>query len=140
MRITLNRTVLATDASPARVRNFRLEAERSVQEGRLLRAAAAAFFDRANARTRVSFEVTRSHASVREAEAFLLNHEQALPPTGLAVFTAVNDAGAATTRYLADAVLESVEGSGAGTGTRHRYVLRGGPLQTTAPAPATTTT
>ena len=134
MRITLHQTVLATDASPARVRNFRIEAERSVQENRLLRAATAQFQNRANYRTRVSFEVVRNHASVREAETFLLGHGQDLPATGLAVFTGVNDAGAATTRYLSNAVIESLDGSGAGTTTRHRYVLRGGQLQSTAPA------
>ncbi|MEM1057920.1 MAG: hypothetical protein AAGK14_01620 [Verrucomicrobiota bacterium] len=134
MRITINQTVLATDAAPTRVRNFRLESAREVQEGKFLRAVAASFFDRANAQTRVSFEVVRTHPSGREAEAFLLGHGSDVPASGLAVFTAVGDSGQAITRYLNAAVVEAIEGSGAGTSTRHLYVLRGGALQTLPPS------
>jgi len=136
MRITINQIILADDAAPARVRAFRLESARRVQEGTFIRAAAARFFDRANARTRVSFEVVRTHASVREAEAFLLGHERDVPGTGLAVFTALGDAGQAVTRYLPDAVVETIEGSGAGTSTRHQYVLLGGQLKNINPTSA----
>lgn len=134
MKITINEFPLAEMSGPVGVRDFKISNSRLVEPAQFLRAAATAFFDRKNLATTITFVVTRLHASVRDAEVFLLAHESEVPAGGLAAFTARSDDGQEVTRYLDAAIVEVTEAAYVGLSTRHLYTIKGGLLLTQRPA------
>lgn len=134
MKIAIDDFILAEQSGPVGVRDFAVNTQRAVDAVRYLRAPAEAFFDRENQSTIITFTVTRLHTSLSAAEVFLLEHETAVPPTGLVVFTAQGDDGQEVSRYLADAVVEVSEATYIGLSTRHQYTIKGGLLLTQNPS------
>ncbi len=128
MKITVNDFVLAEMSGPVGVRDFKINSTRVIEAVSFLRAAAGAFFDRKNQATIITFTVSRIHASIRDAEVFLLAHETELPVTGLVTFTAQGDDGQEINRYLADSVVEVAEASYTGVCSRITYSIKGGLL------------
>lgn len=134
MKITIDQFVLAEMSGPVGVRDFKIVSTRQVEAARFLRAAAGAFFDRKNQVTTVTFAVTRLHASVRDAEVFLLGHESEVPAVGLVTFTARAADGQEVSRYLDAALVEVAESAYVGLSTRHLYTIKGGLLLAQRPA------
>lgn len=90
-------------------------------------------FNRGNKRCRITFGGARQHASVQDAEYFVLRHDLDLPNEGTVVFTAINAAGAEISTWLEDAVMESNESWHTGATSFHRYVIVGGIMTETEP-------
>jgi hypothetical protein len=134
MKITVDDFVLAEMSGPVGVRDFKISSGREIEEAQFLRADAAAFFDRKNQRTIIAFSVTRLHASIRDAEVFLLAHETDVPSGGLVTFTALGNDGQEVSRYLADAIVQVTEASYIGLSTRVGYSIKGGLLLSQRPA------
>lgn len=134
MRITVDDFVLAELSGPVGVRDFKIGGGREVEAAQFLRAEAGTFFDRKNQATIITFSVTRLHASVRDAEVFLLAHGLEIPASGLAMFTARGDNGQEVSRYLADAVVEVAEAGYTGLSSRHFYSIKGGLLLSQRPS------
>lgn len=128
MRITINEFVLAEMSGPVGVRDFKVSHERLMEQAQFLRAAASAFFDRKNQATTITFAVTRLHASVRDAEVFLLAHEAEVPAGGLVTFTARGDNGQEIARYLDAALVEVAESAYVGCSSTVIYRIKGGLL------------
>src|SRR5579863_4942654 len=79
---------LADSPDPVPMTNFRINGSRQIQEAQFFRAVAAAFYDRGNGRTEVTFETTRIFADQVTAESFILMHETQFPGQGLVTFIA----------------------------------------------------
>ena len=131
MKITLNNFVLADSPDPVPMTNLRINGSRNVQEAQFFRAIARAFYDRGNRKTEVSFDTTRLFADQLSAETFLLMHETQFPGRGLVTFIAGQPGRQTASRYLVNAVVESVQSSLSGCTTRHSYRITGGIMQTT---------
>jgi len=119
--------------SPANIpcANFRVNGTRNIQEAQFFRATARSFYDRGNRQTEVTFETTRLFADQQTAEAFLLMHETMFPGQGLVTFTAGAPGGGTTSRYLVNAVVNSVESRMLGAcATKHTYRITGGAMAT----------
>jgi hypothetical protein len=129
MKITLNNFVLADSPDPVPMTNLRINGARLVQEAAFLRAVARGQFDRGNRRTEIMFETTRLFKSQLEAETFLLEHETNVPGSGLLVFVAGQKGKSTATRYLKNAVVESVSSAMTGCTTRHSYRIVGGVMK-----------
>ena len=117
---------LADSPDPIPLANLRLSGSRAIQDAQFFRATNCVFYDRGNRRTEVTFDTTRLFASPVDAESFLLMHETQFPGRGLVTFIAGQKTGQTASRYLANAVVESVQSSLSGCTTRHRYRIVGG--------------
>ena len=112
---------------------FRVRRKIQVQEG--FRAEQVVTFDRGNRETTAIFEVTRTFGSQEEADVFVLEHEDAIPASGLVSFTAFKPNGQKVVRYLAGGKVERHElVEQIGVTTRHQYNIVGGTIQQAAPA------
>lgn len=134
MKITINDFILAEMSGPVGVRDFKIVNDRLIEPAQFLRAEAGKFYDRKNRTTTVTFSVTRLHATLQDAELFLLTHESAMPRAGLVTFTARSDADEELSRYLADALVSVAEATYTGVASRHFYKITGGLLLTAPPA------
>ena len=114
--------------------SLRVNGRRQVQVAQFLRAASSKIWPRKNSVTTISFSVTRQHADVRAAEDYMLNHEVAIPASGVALFVCYNEAGGESTYFFDSAALETTDSSYNGCSTFHTYTLIGGRITTEAPA------
>lgn len=105
--------------------SLRVDSRRVVQIAQRLRAISAEPFARGNTVRTISFTVVREHDSVRDAEAFLVEHEAAIPSSGIVEITCHDDAGPETVFYF-DAEIEAVSAGHVGLSTEHAYTLVGG--------------
>jgi|SRR5882724_971614 len=112
--------------------NFRINGSRNVQEAQFFRATARQFYDRGNRKTEVTFDVTRVFADQVTAESFILMHETTFPAQGLVTFLAGVSGKQTASRFLKNAVVESVASSIIGCTTRHSYRITGG-IMTASP-------
>lgn len=141
MKITLNWTVSGSNQpasfvladSPAAVplTNLRINATRAIQEAQWFRATARQFFDRGNRASIITFDTTRSFPDQVSAESFLLMHETQFPGQFNVTFQAGPGSGISVSRYLKNAVVQSVASSMTGCTTRHSYRISGGVMSTT---------
>jgi hypothetical protein len=124
--------VLADSPATVPLSNFRINGSRNLQEAQFFRGDAREFYDRGNRKTEVTFETARLFADQVTAESFVLLHETQFPGQFLVTFVAGVSGGAATaSRYLQNAVVESVGSAISGCTTRHSYRITGGVMSTT---------
>ncbi len=142
MKITLTWTPAGTTQptsfilaySPAAIplTNFRINGARHLQDAQFFRAASRQFYDRGNRKAEITFNTSRQFADQVTAESFILLHETQFPGQFLATFTAGRTGGGSTaSRYLKNAVVESVASSLKGCTTFHSYRLTGGVMTIT---------
>jgi hypothetical protein len=131
MKITLGNFALADSPDPVPMQNFRINGSRNIQEAQFFRAIARSFYDRGNRKTEVTFETSRVFNSQLDAESFILMHETQFPGQGLVTFVAGASGKGTASRYLKNAVVESVSSSLTGCTTRHSYRITGGVMTTT---------
>jgi hypothetical protein len=138
MRISLNNIWLTNDGVAdlqawTDAHDVLLNGKQVVQDAQFLRAAAAQPLARGNAVTLLQFSVTRQHATVADAAAFVLTAFSSFPPSG----TAQVICGAAGENLITcsfPAVLEEMpKGSFRGTRSDTTYILRGGAITLAAP-------
>jgi hypothetical protein len=113
----------------SQVANFRINGVRVVQVAQYLRAEAVKVFNRKNRQTTVTFEISRKHKTVQDAEVFILEHGNNIPGQGLVTFQALSSTGLVTERYLEAAVISGDDCSYIGATTRHNYQIVGGVMQ-----------
>jgi hypothetical protein len=137
MKITLLSSIagtqpftLADSPDPVPMQNFRINGSRNIQEAQFFRATARSFYDRGNRKTEVTFDATRVFTSQLAAESFILMHETQFPGQGLVTFIAGATTGTAS-RYLQNAVVDSIASSLSGCTTKHSYRITGGIMTTT---------
>ena len=124
--------VLADSPATIPLSNFRINGARDIQEAQFFRAVARQFYDRGNRRTEITFDTTRLFASQLAAESFILMHETQFPSQTqnpgmfLAAFIAGASGGQTATRYLKNAVVESIASAISGCTTKHSYKITGG--------------
>src|SRR5271167_4985642 len=131
MRISLNSIWLTNDGA-ADLQSWTdghdvlLNGAQVVQDAQFLRALAAQPLARANAVNVLQFSVTRQHASVAEAAAYVLTAFSSLPGSGTATVIC-GASGESLLTATFPAVLEAMpKGSFRGTRTDMTFVLRGG--------------
>lgn len=124
--------VLADSPASIPLTNFKINGSRLIQEATFFRATSRSFYDRGNRKTDVTFDTTRNFADQVSAESFILTHETQFPGKFLVTFMAGRSgAGSTASRYLKNAVVESVASSLTGCTTKHSYRITGGVMTTT---------
>ena len=124
--------VLADSPATIPLTNFKVNGSRTIQEAQFFRATARSFYDRGNRKTEITFDTTRQFADQVSAESFILMHETQFPGQFLVTFMAGVSGGPATaSRYLKNAVVQSVASSLIGCTTKHSYRITGGVMSTT---------
>ncbi len=113
--------------------SLRVNGKRVIQIAALLRADASVTFNRKNTVTTIGFSITREHASVREAEAFLIQHEAEIPSSGIVEFVCYDGDGGESSFYLETGFLEVTDATYIGCSTFHSYSLVGGRITITKP-------
>jgi len=134
MLIKVNNVELANGAVRAQDQSagptdFRLNGRRLEQERQFTRATAVSMKDRGNLKTSISFGVTRLHASVEDAEYFVLSHYQSLPGEGDVVFTARSASGGVARLKLVNATIAITDHHYKGCRTWHSYQISGGAME-----------
>ena len=141
MRVSLNNVWLTNDGvaelqSWTDAHDVLINGEQVVQDAQFLRAVAAQPLARGNAVNVLQFSVTRQHASVADAAAYVLTAFSSLPGSG----TATIICGASGENLLTctcSAVLEEMpKCSFLGTRTDTTFLLRGGLITMGAPLAA----
>jgi len=138
MRISLNNVWLTNDGAAdlhswTDAHDVQLNGRQIVQDAQFLRALAAQPLARGNRINQLRFKVTRQHASVAEASAFVLTAFSSLPADGVATIVC-GALGESPSTCVFNAVLEEMpESTFYGTRTDTTFVLRGG-LITAAPS------
>jgi hypothetical protein len=105
--------------SPA---DLKINGQRNTQPFFGLRAVAAKYIDRLNARNTISFKITRLHASIDAAQTYMLLHQSTVPGGGTVSF--YSESGSKFT--MTDSVLQVVDQNHLGKTTFHNYSLVGG--------------
>jgi len=123
----------ATTLKSTAVSDFRINREVAGQIAEFVRAAQVKTFDRKNRKTSISFSVAREHTTIRNCEAWILEHSTKLPNSGLVTLQAKSDSGASSERYLQDAVLVVAESHYEGASSFHTYQIIGGDILTEKP-------
>ena len=121
---------LADSPDPVPMVNFRMNGSRNIQEAQFFRATTRQFYDRGNRKTEITFDTSRVFNSQVDAESFILMHETQFPGQGLVTFLAGVSGKQTASRYLKNAVGESVASSLSGCTTRHSYRITGGIMST----------
>lgn len=122
--------------------NFRLSADDSTEEDRLSelvingqRSTQIAdgigwtdvdVYDRGNRQTEITFNVTKLHASVNDAEIYIAEHEGNIPGRGNVFLTFSNRS---IKRWLENAVISVVQSRLRGSTTFHSYQIIGGRIR-----------
>lgn len=138
MRISLNNIWLTNDGETALqtwtdAHDVQLNGKQMVQDAQFLRALAAQPLARGNQVNQLRFTVTRQHASVAEAEAYILTAFSFLPTSGLATIIC-GAYGESPLTCTFSAVLEEMpESVFHGTRTDTTFVLRGGLITSLSP-------
>jgi len=111
--------------------NLSISASRSIQRDNVVRARQPVFSDRRNRSTEVTFNTTRLFADPPTAEAFLMMHETMFPDGQRFLVTFQSGNGVAVaSKYLANAVVQSIQSTISGATTRHSYRITGGVFTT----------
>jgi hypothetical protein len=119
--------VLADSPANIPLTNFKINGSRAIQEAQFFRATTRSFYDRGNRKTEITFDTTRLFTSQVAAETFILMHETQFPGQFNVAFMAGISGGSSTaSRYLQNAIVESVASSLTGCTTRHTYKISGG--------------
>jgi hypothetical protein len=141
MRISLNDVWLTNDGTTdlqswTDAHDVVLNGRQLVQDAQFLRAVSVLPLARGNAVNVLQFSVTRQHASVADAAAYVLTAFGSLPPGGTAtVLCGANGEDLLTCTF--SAVLEEMPKCRfLGTRTDMTFVLRGGAISTSAPSAA----
>lgn len=113
--------------------SLRVNGRRSIQIAALLRAEASKTFNRKNTVTTISFSITREHASFREAESYMIEHEAGIPASGIVEFICHDENGGESSFYLDTGFLETSEAYSIGVSTIHSYTIVGGRITTVKP-------
>ena len=113
--------------------SLRVNGERAIQIAQILHAESAKTFNRLNSITTISFSLVREHASVREAEEYLIRHEADIPSSGAVEFICYDENGGESSFYLDTGYLKTTEAYYTGCSTTHSYVIVGGRITTTKP-------
>lgn len=133
MRISLNNIWLTNDGATdlhawTDAHDVQLNGRQIVQDAQFLRATTARPLGRGNRINQLRFTVTRQHASVAEASAYMLTAFSSLPPSGTATIVC-GAYGETPITCTFTAVLEEMPETGFhGTRTDTTFVLRGGLL------------
>jgi hypothetical protein len=141
MRISLNAIWLTNDGTSdlqswTDAHDVALNGRQVVQDAQFLRSVAAEPLARGNQVNLLRFTVTRQHASVAEATAFVLTAFSSLPGSGTALVLC-GAAGETVLTCTFSAVLEEMPACRFfGTRTDMTFVLRGGLITTSAPLAA----
>lgn len=122
-----DRIVLA-DHGPESPSGLSLSTAGAVQIAEFVRADHTQPIARGNRRTALSFRVTRQHSDPLAAQRFLVEHMTGMVWSGLLILESRGLVGQRSERYLANAVLDSAEGSHIGATTIHAYQITGGAL------------
>ena len=134
MRITIDNVVLCEgDVSGQYPENLTIDGMRNIQPAQFLRAVNGKPIGRGNRTTRISFAITREHATHHAAVIWAIEHETALPENGLVEI--LLQGGGTTRLYLHDGQLESHRVTPIiGCATVHQYTLVGGALNKEKPS------
>ncbi len=141
MRISLNNVWLTNDGVAdlhawTDAHEVRLNGRQVVQDAQFLRAVAAQPLARGNVVNRLQFTVTRQHASVAEAAAFVLTAFGSLPTSGTAMLICGAYGELPLTCAFAAVLEEMPESVFHGTRTDTVFVLRGGVINALSPTVA----
>lgn len=129
MKIRIGSTWLAPGGFEA-TQQLRVNGQQIIQEVEFFRAVAKQFYARGNRENSVSWSVTRSFGSQREADAFLFTHFNNLPNSG-DVFIYCGSETDQQIITLPSAVLQAVaDASEIGTSVQVSYSIRGGLFRT----------
>ena len=137
MRISLNNVWLTNDGVAdlhlwTDAHNVQLNSAQVVQDAQFLRAVAAQPLARGNAVNRLRFSVTRQFSTVAAASSYVATAFSSLPTSGLATMVC-GALGETPVACTFTAVLEAMpEASFRGTRADATFLLRGGPITTTA--------
>ena len=104
MKLVFAGTTIFDDSALIYASGLTINGVASVQRDELLRAANARFHDRGNKFLDIRFSVTRSHASLREAQEFAFTHPLLVAGKGSAVLT-LGLTGDSSTATGADSIL-----------------------------------
>lgn len=102
------------------------EAADTIQVVPRLRAAWAKVFNRGNRVHTLRFSITRSHASIKAAEEYLVTHPDAVPTTG--DITITTEGAAPTTKTLKDGTCHAYAARQIGCSTTFTYTITGGEI------------
>ena len=101
-----------------------INGQRNTQPFFGLRSPSAKYRDRQNARTTVSFDITRLHDTTADAQAYMLLHQSTIPGSGTVAFYAQDNK-----KYIMEnSVVETMHQSHIGRTTKHSYQLTGGQI------------
>ena len=132
MKIKINDFWLCEDGQLA-PNSLRVNGRRLTQVAALIRSESSAVWNRRNTVTTISFSVVREHDTVREAESYMLEHEVAIPGSGVVTFICYDGCAGESVFYFDAGALETTEASQIGCSTEHTYQLIGGRITTEKP-------
>lgn len=133
MLIRYGAIVLADGDRGDAVSGLTLGGQRVVQVEALPGATTVTLFPRGNRAVTVSFSITRQHADVPTASAFIIELPDQLKDTALLRLLATGAQGARVERFLPGACLESYEGRQTGCTTFHRFTFQAATITKTSP-------
>lgn len=105
--------------SPA---NLKIVPERNTQEFDGLRAPSVVAKDRFNLKTTVTFDITRLHDNISDAQNYMLLEQSTIPGSGTIKFYMEDG----TILYMRNSVLKTNPSHHTGTTTFHSYTIIGG--------------
>ena len=124
MKITFATHLLADDARLMGATGLAVSAAEQAQTLRAIRAEWLQRIARGGKSLSITFSVTRRHATLDDAQDFLLQHPSSLPHQGDAVFE-IGQPGDAATLTLPAALLTVASSTLDGAATTHAYALAG---------------
>jgi len=141
MRVSLNNIWLTNDGATdlqawTDAHDVVINGQLVVQDAQFLRAVAAMPLARGNAVNVLQFSVTRQHASVAEAAAYVLTAFGALPSSGTAQVICGASGESAIACSFSAVLQEMPRCTFRGTRSDTTFVLRGGVMTTSAPLAA----
>lgn len=141
MRISLNNIWLTNDGATdlhewTDAHGVRLNGRQIVQDAQFLRTVAAQPLGRGNLVNQLRFTVTRQHASVAEAAAYVLTAFSLLPASGSVTMVCGAYGESPLTCVFSAALEEMPECIFHGTRTETTFVLRGGVITALTPPAA----
>ena len=114
--------------------NYNIQPLITAQHVGALRGASSKHFDRKNDTTRITFEVSREHSTLGEAEKFLHYHRVQAPRRGLVrIFSQSSFGGASTITFLRNALVQITNIRHMGRTNFTAYEITGGAIETEDP-------
>ena len=141
MRVSINNIWLTNDGATdlqtwTDAHDVVINGQQVVQDAQFLRAVAAQPLARGNAVNGLQFSVTRQHASVADAAAYVLTAFSSLPPSGTAQIICGASGENVITCTFSAVLQEVTKCTFRGTRSDTTFVLRGGLITTSAPLAA----